>query len=85
MNTDLQRRALATREACSTLRQLKKLIDDAAQAAHAAELEAISVAVNPHRRGDTCTAVRAIRDRLKSSDFETTLSQVRQKLEIAAS
>jgi len=85
MDSELRRRALATREAYSSILQLKKLVDDAAQAAHAAELEAISMAIRPRGTADVCATVRAIRDRMKSVAFEATLSQVREKLETAAS
>jgi hypothetical protein len=78
MTTDLQKRALATRDAHLALLELKKLVDEAAQTTHAAELEAV--------QGDDIRArLRVVVDRLKSPIFESTLMEVREKLEIALS
>lgn len=85
MNTEMQKRALAARDAHLALMQLKRLVDDAARDTHAAELEAVHLAVCAHHSGDICTALRVIVDRLKSAEIEATLSQVREKLETAAS
>ncbi|HEX2714468.1 MAG TPA: hypothetical protein VHM88_19925 [Candidatus Acidoferrales bacterium] len=85
MTTEKQQRALATREARLALLELKKVVDDAVHATHAAELEAIHLAVRPQRSGDARTTLRGVVDRLRSSSFENTLTQVRQKLETAVS
>ena len=85
MNTDMRIRALAAHDAHLALLELKKLVDDAARATHAAELEAVYLAVSARQGADVRTTLRVIMDRLKSRDLETTLSQIRQKLETAAS
>ena len=52
MTTDMQRRALATRDAHLALLELKKLVDEAAQTTRAAELEAVHLAISPRQVGD---------------------------------
>lgn len=47
MNTELQKRALAARDAHLALLDLKKFVDEAAQTTHAAELEAVHLAIRP--------------------------------------
>jgi len=81
----LQKRAIATRDAHLALLDLKKLVDEAARATHAIELEAIGMAISQRQHCDVCTTLRVVVERLRSSDFETTLSQARAKLEIAVS
>lgn len=44
MNTDMQKRALAARDAHLALQDLKKVVDEATQTTHAAELEAVHLA-----------------------------------------
>jgi hypothetical protein len=44
MNTEMQKRALAAREAHLALLNLKKVVDEATQTTHAAELEAVHLA-----------------------------------------
>ena len=85
MTTDMQRRALATRDAHLALPERKKLVDEAAQTTHAAELEAVHLAISPRQVGDIRMTLRVIIDRLKSPIFEAALSHVREKLETAAS
>ena len=84
-NNRLPTSVLATRDAHSALLELKKLIDEATEATHAAELEAVYLALKPRPGDDIRTTLRVVMDRLKSPNFETTLSQVREKLETAAS
>lgn len=81
----LQKRALATRDAHLALLDLKRLVDEAAQTTHAAELEAIGVAISQRQRGDICKTLRLVVERLRSHNFETTLMQAKEKLEIAMS
>ncbi len=52
MNTEMHKRALAARQAHLALLDLKKLVDEATQTTHAAELEAVHLAIRsrPHRR-----------------------------------
>jgi hypothetical protein len=81
----MRKQALATREAHIALLDLKKLVDDATQTTHAAELEAVHLAIRPHPEGDTSVTLRVVLERLRSANFEATLSQVREKLEMALS
>ena len=85
MNADMRTRALAARDAHLALLELKKLVDDATQATHAAELEAVYLAVRSRQGEDIRTTLKVIMDRLTSPNFETTLSQIREKLGTAAS
>jgi hypothetical protein len=80
-STNLQKRALATREAHLALLDLKKVVDEATQTAHAAELEAVALAISPRQGSDT--TLRVVIDRLQSPNFEAALSQAREKLETA--
>jgi hypothetical protein len=62
---------------------LKNLVDSAAEKIHAAELEAVGVAVG-HRQGpDPLRALRVAADTLKSPNFEAAVSQARTKMEAA--
>jgi hypothetical protein len=80
---NMQKSALATREAHLALLDLKKLVDEATESTHAAEFEAVSLAICPRGGGDPLTSLRVVIERLQSSDFEVALSQVREKLEAA--
>lgn len=83
-STKMQRRALAARDAHSALLDLKRLIDDATRTTHAAELEAIGLAISSHST-EIRTTLRAVMERLRSPKVAAVLSQVREKLEMAAS
>jgi hypothetical protein len=82
-STNLQKRALATREAHMALLDLKKFVDEATQTTHTAELEAVSLAISPRQGGDTLNTLRVVIERLQSPNFEAALSQARDKLETA--
>jgi len=84
-STNLQKRALATREAHLALLDLKKFVDEATQTTHAAELEAVSMAIRPRQGGDSLATLRVVIERLQSPNFEAVLSQAREKLETAVS
>jgi hypothetical protein len=84
MNLEMQKRALAARDAHDALLELKKLVEEAAQAAHAAEREAVHLALSPRSGGDVRKSLRMVKDQLESPNFESTLSRVREKLENAA-
>ena len=79
MNEDMRTRALAAHDAHLALLELKKLVDDVTQATHAAELEAV------YLTDDIRMTLKVIMDRMASPNFETKLSQIREKLETAAS
>ena len=53
MNAEMQKRALAARDAHLALLELKKLVEDAAQATHDAEFEAIHLAIDARRSGES--------------------------------
>jgi hypothetical protein len=85
MNPDMQKRALAARDAHMALLDLKKVVDEAAQATHAAELEAVHLAISPRTIGEISSKVQSVLDRLGSTDFEESLSRARQSLLTAMS
>lgn len=85
MMTEMKKTALAARDAHLALLELKKLVDDATRVTHAAELEAFHLAISSHLDGEVRTPLRKVIASLRSADFETTLSQVRERLETAAS
>jgi hypothetical protein len=79
----MQKGALVTREARLALSDLKNLVDSAAEKIHAAELEAVGVAVGHRPGADPLRALRVAADTLKSPDFEAAVSQARTKMETA--
>ena len=85
MNTEMQKRALAARDAHLALRDLKRVVDEAAQSTHAAELEAVHLAISPRHGGDISSSLRDVLERLGSSSFEALLSGARQSLQTAMS
>jgi 3-dehydroquinate dehydratase len=85
MNTDMQRRALAARDAHSVLLDLRNAVDEVAQTVHAAEIEAVHLAIRPSAAGDVSTTLRVAIQRLEPANFEHALSRVREKLLTALS
>jgi hypothetical protein len=85
MNTQMQKRALAAREAHLALLDLKRVVDEAAQTTHAAELEAVHLAISPRPTGDITPQLRAVMENLGSANFETALTRVRESLQLAMS
>jgi len=85
MNTEKQKQARAARDAHMALLDLKKLVDEAAQTTHSAELEAVHLAVSSNDSGDVTTTIRMVLDRLGSADFESSLNKARQSLKTALS
>jgi hypothetical protein len=67
------------------LRYLKKVVDEATQTTHAAELEAVHLAISPRPAGDISSTVRTVLDRFGSRQFEEALSRARQCLLTALS
>lgn len=82
---ELQKRALAARDAHLALLDLKRLVDEAAQRTHAAELEAIGLAISRQQQSEISATLRVVVEHLRSDDFETMLTQAKEKLEIAIS
>ncbi|HMI53750.1 MAG TPA: hypothetical protein VK525_19705 [Candidatus Saccharimonadales bacterium] len=85
MNTEMQKRALAAREARLALLDLKRMVEEAAQATHAAELEAVHLAISPRKDGDIAGKLRFAIERLGSDAFQDSLSRARQSLHSAIS
>jgi hypothetical protein len=85
MNTEMKKRALAAREAHLALLDLKKVVDEATQTTHAAELEAVHLAISPKQAGDITTTLRVVMESLGSSNFDTALLRVRESLQLAIS
>jgi hypothetical protein len=85
MNTEMRKRALAAREAHLALLDLKKVVDEATQTTHAAELEAVHLAICSRAIEETSTSLRDVLERLDSPNFEATLSRVRESLQMAMS
>ena len=78
------RQAFAAREAHEALIELKNLVEEAARATHAAELESFHVAIAKGESSGVRNSLRTVADRLTSTDFEEKVSQARQKLQMAA-
>jgi hypothetical protein len=84
MNSEMRKRAMATRDAHLALLELKKLVDEATRRTHAAELEAIHLAISSTQSSVIRTTLKVVMEHVKSAKFDATLSQVREKLEEAA-
>lgn len=85
MNTEMQKRALAAREAHLALLDLKRVVDEAVRTTHTAELEAVHLAISPRPVGDITTTLRGVMENLGSASFETSLARVRESLQLAMS
>ena len=85
MNTIMRKRALAARDVHPALLDLKKLIDEATRSIHAAELEAVHLAISSQTSGDISYSLQDVLERLGSAKIETTLRRVRESLQLAMS
>jgi len=85
MNTEMQKRALAAREAHLALLDLKRVVDEAALTTHAAEMEAVHLAISSRPGRDITTTLRGVMENLGSTSFETALARVRESLQLAMS
>ena len=83
MNVQMQKKALAARDAHMALLRLKKLVEDAAETTHAAEFEAIQMAIHSGESASITTTLQVVTDQLKSANFDTALSEAIEKLEAA--
>ena len=83
MNLEMQKKALAARDAHMALLRLKKLVEDAAETTHAAEFEAIHMAISSSESPQITSTLQVVMDELKSSEFDNALSQAIEKLEAA--
>jgi len=82
---DPPKQALAAREAHEALLELKKIVDEAANTTHTAELESFCLAVKREQGASVRRILETVTERLKSPDFDEILSMVREKLESAVS
>ena len=82
-NTEMQKKALAARDAHLALLDLKKVIDDATRTTHDVELEGVHLATRS--KDDVSSKMRTVFDRLGSTDFEDLLNRARQSLVAAMS
>jgi len=85
MNSDMQKKALAARDAHMALLDLKKVVEEAARTTHCAELEAVHLAVSSRRSDDVSSKLRSVLERLASADFEAALTKARHSLQMAMS
>ena len=82
---DTPKQAFAAREAHEALLELKKLVDEATVATHAAELESFCLAVKREQTTSVRQTLEIVIERLKSPNFDAVLSVAREKLETAVS
>jgi len=85
MHKDTPKRAFAARDAHEALLGLKRLLDEAAIATHAAELEAFHLAVGNEGCDELRFTLERIAAQLWSPDFDAKLSRARETLETAIS
>ena len=85
MYKDTPKQAFAVREAHQALLELKKIVDGAIEITHIAELESFHLAAARSEIDSVRTTLQETVNGLTSPNFEGVLSQVRQKLETAAS
>jgi pimeloyl-ACP methyl ester carboxylesterase len=81
--TTVRRQALAARDAHLALLDLKKLVDNAARTAHAAEIEAVGLALRQNYGQEIPSGTSAAMENLRNLDFEPGMSQAREKLRMA--
>jgi polysaccharide deacetylase 2 family uncharacterized protein YibQ len=74
---------LITRDAHEALAVLKKLVDSAEEKIRLAERETIAVAIGHRKDDDPLKTLRDAADTLQSLDFETAVSVVREKMQVA--
>jgi polysaccharide deacetylase 2 family uncharacterized protein YibQ len=74
---------LTTRDAHEAIAVLKKLVDSAEETIRLAERETVAVAIG-HRKGDNpLRTLRAVAETLKSPDFDSAVSVVHEKMQVA--
>jgi hypothetical protein len=83
MINEMQRRALATRDAYLALLDLKSVVEEAARTTQCVELEAVHRAVSSRETDDISFKLRSVLERLTSADFEATLAKARHSLQMA--
>lgn len=83
MTIRVQQRALVTRDAYAALRNLKKLVDQATEEIHAAELETVRVAIGRAQENSPLRTLLGAVETLRSPKFEAAIRQAREKMETA--
>jgi len=82
---DPPKQAFAAREAHEALLDLKKIVDEATETAHTAELESFYLAVKRSEIDGVRKTLQEVEACMNSPAFDATLSRVREKLETATS
>jgi len=85
VNNEMQRKALAARDAHMALLDLKKVVEEAARTTHCAELEAVHLAISSRKTDEISSKLRSVLERLASADFDAALAKARQSLQLALS
>ena len=81
--TNLQQRALITRDARTALLNLKRLVDTAAEKVRVAERESVGVAIGRQGGDDPLKTLQDAAETLRSPNFEAAVSAVREKMQTA--
>ena len=84
MSHDLQKRALAARDARLALLDLRQLVDDIACITNDAERAAVKTAIKSGDAGDASQQLERASQRLEGPDFTAKLADVRAKLKAAS-
>jgi len=84
-SASMQRMVLVARDAHSALLDLKRIVDSTVEKIRAAELQSVGAALGSPRTDDPLSILRMAAEALRSSDFETAVSQARTKTECAVS
>ena len=85
MFEETPKQAFATREVHEALLDLKKIVDEATETAHTAELESFHLATARSEIDSVRSTLQEIINRLTSPSFDDVLAHVRHKLETASS
>jgi hypothetical protein len=75
--------ALAAREAHAALLELRAIVEAAVQKVHAAEFEAVRLAIGGQETEASLTPLQAAAESLRSPHFESAVSHARDKVETA--
>lgn len=76
----MRRAALTARDAHTALLELKRLVDNATQKIHAAELEMVGQAIGRSKTPDPLRALRAAAQSLESPALDAAISEARTKV-----
>ena len=79
-SSTMRQAALSARDAHGALLELKRLVDNAARQARAAELEIVGASIGRVPEHDPLEALRAAAQALQSPSFEAAISQAKSKM-----